>query len=519
MSNPKWPQQPPYPPQGDPGAPQNPFGAPPSQQGGAPPIQATQAMDFSQMPLPGAPGAPPQQPWGAPPAASQQGSPFGAPPPQQQPWGPPPSTSQQGSPFGAPPPQQPWGAPPSQQGFGAPPSQQGFGAPPSQPWGAAPQQNAYGAPPAYAPAPTPRPSTGGTAVFGLLAAGVLALGGVCAVGVARFRKKATRAVTSSVVPPPTTGLVPIPGRTTGARGPQYPDEQLQAKLDPYVEHCLNRFSRQVFDAENRYLDWVDRRKGPTGRERIVYGIYNVNGDPGECSRAVSGAVATQPSLPGVESAGLRYAGALNAVVPLIRQAHAYYSNPVTYRGDQMAQGRLLHPQLLAAFEQFSAAQRALSDEVGQNQDRATEALLARIQSDPNQVVEYHLKNDQRMARQLIRLTRGWDVNRRGELSGIDAAALAPAIDQYRVGLDNLRAAAVANPRQSSRIAGLSLYQLRGTSYLTQLQRLSTRLQTGERFTRTDLRLMGMRLGRAVQGSPEAVNNAYNELVQSYNALR
>jgi Protein of unknown function (DUF3829) len=548
MSNPKWPQQPNMPPQ--PAAPaQN---APPA-------FASTQAMDFAPGQLQamlsqqGAPigqppqnpafGQPPQNPtfgqpsqpaWGQAPqnpafgAPSQQGSPFGQPPanpafgqPSQPAWGQAPQNpafgapSQQGAPYGQP--QGPAYGQPQNPAFGQP-AQPAWGQPSQPAWGQ-PSQPAWGQAPSGYAAPPAKPASAGAALS-MLGAGLLLVGAVGAKVALRSGGRAlTRSVTSSTSTTSSSTIrMNTLGTTTTRNHVATPDEQLQDKIDPYVERCLNRFSRQVFDAENRYFDWVDRRKGPTGRERVVYGIYDVNGDPADCASAVTTAATTMPSVPALEAAGPRFSQALAAVVPLIHQTHTYYANVATYRGDGMAQGVLLHPQLVAAFSAFSDAQRGLSEAVSASQDQATEAFLARVRNDPNLVVEYHLKNDQRMARHLARALRTWEL-RGGQVTGIDAATFVPAVNEYAIGVNNLSTASLQNPRQASAVGGLPLYQARAAAYLRQLQGLSMRIQSGDRFTRPELRLMSLRMGWTVQGSPDAANRAYNELVQSYNALR
>jgi hypothetical protein len=124
-----------------------------------------------------------------------------------------------------------------------------------------------------------------------------------------------------------------------------------------------------------------------------------------------------------------------------------------------------------------------------------------------------------MSRRLIRLTRNWRVSNRGDLSGIDLNELAPQVAQYEQGLNALQREAIMNPRQASRIVGLPSYQASCRTYLMQLQRLVGRLQNAERFNRNELRMMSMRFGYTVLGSPEAVSRAYNDAVNAYNRLR
>jgi hypothetical protein len=487
MSDPRWPQQPNVFPQ--PGAPQAPAGAP--AQSAPQPFAATQAMDLSQ--------------------GQFQALTPGAQPPQQGPWSAQPA--QQGAPF-AQPAQPAWGQPPQQPAWGQPPQQPPWAQPPQQPPWAQPQQPAWGQPSTAYAAPPARPaSANGASALGMLAAAALVLVGVGAKVALRTGGRSIARTTSSS---PQRPLLPIGARAARAATP---DELLQDKLSPYVEHCLNLFSREVNRAEGRYFEWVDRRKGPTGRERIVYGMPDVARDPAQCQRAVASAASMAPSAPDLEAAGARFAEATAALVPIIRQVHAYYVDPTVYRGDNMARGVLLHPQLVSALEGYTAAHRDLSDTVSRYQDQATDGFLNRVRNDPGRVVDYNLKNDQRMARHLARSIRAWQVDRRGVLSGIDAAQFAPAVTEYQLGVASLSGASTQNPSQALAVRGLPLYQARSAAYARQLQGLSQRLQSGQTFTRPELRLIGLRLGWTLQGSPDAAIRAYEELVQSYNSLR
>ncbi|MBK6535848.1 MAG: DUF3829 domain-containing protein [Deltaproteobacteria bacterium] len=131
-----------------------------------------------------------------------------------------------------------------------------------------------------------------------------------------------------------------------------PDEQVSAKLDPYITQCLNRFSSSVLRSRRRYLSWTTAVDGPTGRERNVFGLFQVSGNPADCAAAAQRSAQMQPSLPDVEAAAQRYIAALQTVQPVIEQAHAYYSRN-NYRDDQMAQGRAMHAPLMQA-SQFAS---------------------------------------------------------------------------------------------------------------------------------------------------------------------
>lgn len=455
----------------------------PPQQGGMP-----GAPQFGSQP--GAYGAPPQGPY-----ASQPGSFPGAP---QNPYG-----SMQGQPgYGAP--QQPGfghpqgGFPGSQPGYGAP-QQPGYG---NAPWGAAPQG------PYYAPAPA-KPGGGAAVVGGIVA--VIALAGVG--GVATFAKRtARRAITTSTAPTLNTPRL----NTVND-----PVEQTASKLDPYIESCLNRFSRQVFSAQDRYRQWCDENVGPTGRERNVYGIFQVTGDTSQCASAVQRAALMQPSLPAIEQAANAYVVALNGVVPTINQTYTYYQRQ-NYRDDGFAQGRQLHGPLIVSLRQFTAAHRALSDAVNDVQDRNNDVLLVRIQNDPNRRMEFLIKTALRTAKRLMRIGREGRVTRDGMLfltPGQDAVFMQLAAE-YEQNVDAMQAYATTNPVAAGRVTMFSSYQSDSNTYLNSVKNMARRLRDHTPFDSSErYRIFNMSFARHVQGTPDNVLEEYNDLVRSFNFIR
>src|SRR5688572_10395607 len=70
---------------------------------------------------------------------------------------------------------------------------------------------------------------------------------------------------------------------TDAKGPAISSEEdkdaaLGNKLGEYIS-CMNGTSKRVVDSRNLYLSWVkDEKVGPTGKERNIYGLYDINAD-------------------------------------------------------------------------------------------------------------------------------------------------------------------------------------------------------------------------------------------------
>src|SRR5882757_6954028 len=78
------------------------------------------------------------------------------------------------------------------------------------------------------------------------------------------------------------------------------DQALGEKLNGYIRDCLNRYSKSVHSAEERYFSWVDAKKGPSGRERNIYGVYEISLDPEPCASAIAKANAAPPKKPDIE---------------------------------------------------------------------------------------------------------------------------------------------------------------------------------------------------------------------------
>ena len=62
-------------------------------------------------------------------------------------------------------------------------------------------------------------------------------------------------------------------------------------MNAYVG-CVNRLSARAYDSRKRYFSWA-AQSGPTGHERIIYGLYTIydtsglrkNVDEGQCAGA------------------------------------------------------------------------------------------------------------------------------------------------------------------------------------------------------------------------------------------
>jgi len=180
-------------------------------------------------------------------------------------------------------------------------------------------------------------------------------GALLPIGLAAFvltRGSGTRTVTVAPAPPvgsfaPPTQVAAGSGRTHPGIAKKSRDEFLGAKLSQIVGCTDDR----VLMSRDRYLSWVNAKRGPTGREKhISYGLYAVSFSDA-CDAALRGAATTEPALPELDAAASSYAATTKKLVAVIEEAHSYYEDQ-DYKDDAMAKGRALHPALMSGFASY-----------------------------------------------------------------------------------------------------------------------------------------------------------------------
>ena len=135
-----------------------------------------------------------------------------------------------------------------------------------------------------------------------------------------------------------------PRKVEGATRDDAALEATTAKFNAYITF-MNDTLRAV-DSINRYKSWVNMRTGPTGRERLIYGLYNVS-DVRAARTAAMAALQTAPLLPDLDDAMRAYIAANDILAPVLNEASGYYDR-ADYKIDHMAEGRALHIRIVAA---------------------------------------------------------------------------------------------------------------------------------------------------------------------------
>ena len=185
-----------------------------------------------------------------------------------------------------------------------------------------------------------------------------------------------------------TLITALAAETAFAQTPPAGDPpSLTEKLNAYVG-CINRLSERSHDSRRRYFSWVGKN-GPTGKERIIYGTYTIY-DTSDCRKNVEKANALEPRDAELEAAASAYADAVSKLEPLLKEADDYYKQE-DYKDDRMAKGRAMHPRLVAAWDAFANADKALRAGVESINDRRAAERLAAIEQSEGKKARYHVE--------------------------------------------------------------------------------------------------------------------------------
>ncbi|REJ78905.1 MAG: DUF3829 domain-containing protein [Acidobacteria bacterium] len=277
------------------------------------------------------------------------------------------------------------------------------------------------------------------------------------------------------------------------------------KTNLYVSKCYNSYSARIVDSYNRYGSWVkDMDAGPTGNERIIYGLYDVNGDGTDCTNAIKEAEGSDPDLPEVESAASEYSDALADVIKQIRRVHDYYDRE-DYKDDDFELGKRAHPDLIAAFNKFREANDVFGKRVDELEDKAASLQLEAIKDNPERRFETVVIESGLDAKKFKRLIQ------EKPYDDITVDDLKPLIDEFEGTIQELK------KESKGPMAGMYISECE--KFLVAAKELMRRKRDGTPFSRIDRLQIDSGAGWMVEGSPDKVIWAYNQMIQRRKFLR
>jgi hypothetical protein len=279
------------------------------------------------------------------------------------------------------------------------------------------------------------------------------------------------------------------------------DSQLADKLEGYI-YCMNYETRSAFRAKQSYERDVDPAKGPTGKESSIY-VQELN--PQECFRRIEQEKAKQPPLPDVEAAAAGYATTLGALQQLTKQAHDYYDQK-DFKDDKFAKGIAMHKPLLAAFDAFEKADKPFEDKVSSLNDALSQRRLARLKSDPTQVLPYDIAKSVDDAKKLVHFA---EVD---SMDQVNLAGLSGGIAAYEGSLGALSSYADAHHAEADKVSMLSSFQSASADFLKASKELMRRKRDNKGFKGEILP------PEMIEGHPANVLAKFNDMINRSNDL-
>ena len=207
------------------------------------------------------------------------------------------------------------------------------------------------------------------------------------------------------------------------------------KFNAYVEF-LNR-SLRASESLDRYKSWVNMTTGPTGRERIIYGLYDVYDTTREAAAATA-ATAQEPLFPELDAAMRDYIAANSALGPILDEASAYYER-ADYKVDKMAEGKALHARIVAAAGPFLAARARVDALVAAEKEKVDLSRLDAIEKSEGRAANWHVANV------MLRAHRVVDLLPTNAKPVVDLAAFHAAMADYGAAVKDMDAYGVGKP--------------------------------------------------------------------------
>ncbi|WP_421405449.1 DUF3829 domain-containing protein [Agrobacterium fabrum] len=197
-------------------------------------------------------------------------------------------------------------------------------------------------------------------------------------------------------------------------------EATVTKMNAFVSF-LNRAIR-ASDSLDRYDSWVDMKKGPTGKEKVIYGLYAPYDVRNEIQAAIE-AAAGEPKLHDLDAAILRFAAVYEDIAPILEKASKYYDRS-DYKSDKMKEGKVLHSQIAELAPEFVTARKE-ADRILSIEKRRIDLLqLAALEKAEGKKSRWHVRNVMINAEAIV------DILPSAERMAVDMSTFNDNLDNY-----------------------------------------------------------------------------------------
>ncbi|WP_330984199.1 MULTISPECIES: YiiG family protein [Enterobacterales] len=300
-------------------------------------------------------------------------------------------------------------------------------------------------------------------------------------------------------PQPKPEAQPATAQNTQADAESIYDE----KMGVYVK-CFNALQLPVNRSLTRYASWLkDFKKGPTGKEDIVYGTYGITlSTLASCGADMKHVVALKPELAPIDGVAGHYIDAITALGNTINEMDSYYTQE-NYKDDGFVKGKALHQELLkniATFEPVADKYHAAIVEVN---DRRQSVELAKIEKAEGKTFHYYALSTVIQAKQ---------INKVIAQDKFDGQVMMEKVTELEATVNLLKQA----DKQSlnfSFVNDAGQYQLAAKKYIR-------RIRDHVAFSEDEKEELKEPLSAwMVEDSYPAALKAYNSMIDSFNLLR
>ncbi len=289
-----------------------------------------------------------------------------------------------------------------------------------------------------------------------------------------------------------------PDDPTKSAGSESPSALLVKKSNLYISDCFNKYATSVASSHTRYISWVkDPKAGPTGKENIVYGLYQINGDGNDCAASVEKAREMEPSMPEIEAAADQFVVALKDILPKVEDIYGYYDKD-DYKDDNFARGKAAHAELIASFENFEKVNKTFGTEIDKLEDNVAQMQLDEFKDDTSKAYQYESVNFSIKAKKIMVYVR------ENEYSAMKADDMQPMIEEAETAL-----ASVKDAKKSSMS---SIFTGQADGFIKAAKELMRRIRDKKPFDSFERGQLGRTGGWMVDGSPDQVVYAYNQMI-------
>jgi hypothetical protein len=185
---------------------------------------------------------------------------------------------------------------------------------------------------------------------------------------------------------------------------------------------------------------------------------------------------------------------------MLKDADDYYTQE-NYKDDRMARGRALHPLLVAAWDAFASADKALRGGVETINDKRAAEKLAEIERSEGRKARYHVEALMIQAKRVLRAQ---------DTATPDVARITEALNDYESTVKALEQL----PADDAKIG--SFFSGNAKSFLTTAKQLMRRIRDKVPYSTGDKMMLNAGSGWMIEGSPPRLLRDYNELIEAYN---